>query len=322
MLKITITDINGKTISKEHFLSLRFSSSADTPCDALDVVFDGALEKCEYKSIKMFYNDAVMFDGVVDVQTVEYGENGVTSRIQARSNAAFLVDNACIPCTYNKPSSTDLYEKHVKKYGLANRLPMLAGEYGLDVSIGDSDWSVINKFIKSVSSLHLRVNAQNELTTVESASGKKICFSNDIQGSVHFSIAKVCIKRAGVVSKVTYKIDSQNNYIYHCDCKEMKDKGINTVRCVNLAELEDYRRGERVKSIIRNSMKNHFAVTLNLPYVLQAPIGTKADFCDRKIGSYDDMIVYSVDIKADGTGAKSVIVLKQLNDFTEEIYVD
>ncbi len=134
---------DGQAFSLEAPLELTLRADRQVPCDGLTASFPLQEEGTAFSWLRMDLGGRMLFEGLVDRQSLERSPEGSLLRLECRSRAALLVDNEARPAAYNGLDCRQL----LREYGLGfpSRLP--AGRVGLfQVAKGISCWQAIDRF--------------------------------------------------------------------------------------------------------------------------------------------------------------------------------
>lgn len=277
----------------------------DIPCDNLYVCFPlQALE--EICLIEAWQGDRRLFYGPVDTQRLSLNSQGGTVCLWARSAAAYLVDNECIPCSYYMPTADTLFLRYAAEYGLVNCLPPLLLKETMDIPKGLSRWSALDSFVKNTCGRQMYVDSEKRLGILE-PSGKRICYFD--QPEPGFTQARVQIKRSAPIARAVFKKENSDTYNRWAQPENLAGQQLNSSRCINLSALAPWQRQNAVKQLLLDSQKQYLQIQLTLPGLTAAGLYRRAAFQSKSLGQYDDLLVTELSLRSDSKGVYSTITL-------------
>ena len=106
--------VNNELLELKNVFKVQISKSLNTPASDLEASFLFNEKIDEIKSIEVYEDNEMIFDGIVDTQSLELDDNGSLFTIEARSKAAILLDNEALPQIYYRPSLFTIFNRHVK----------------------------------------------------------------------------------------------------------------------------------------------------------------------------------------------------------------
>ncbi|MBR5272475.1 MAG: hypothetical protein IKU25_03660 [Clostridia bacterium] len=300
---INATDVNGNSILLPTPVSMEVYASLDTPSNALVLTLPCLNPTAELTHIDVRVDGKLVFSGIVDEQTAAYCSKGCILKINARSHSALLIDNEAIPATYHTPSLADIFSKHAKSYGIKGFL----GDNGVcdcdfTVKKGVSEWEVIENFCRSVLKVNPLITNDGFLDARVNRKSVHYTFSNNRNGDLKFTSAKVKRQRYGTLSQVAYKLATHSDYIYACPNDDAVERKIIRRRLLNLSsnapEFNEY----RIKSTIQKSKADSFEITIEVPNVCITELYSTADFSDALLGEFTGLCIkeYAFIIKPSG----------------------
>ena len=253
-------------------LSFEFHAGLDTPVDRLDLVFlCGSVTKRRFSQLTVEDDqNQLLFDGIVDEQLTENGEDGKKVTLKCRGKGALLVDNEARPCTYYRLSDKDLFTTHLAPYGFSQLCTQKSAvQYNFVIPKGYSQWDVLSSFCLKSYGREPSVSPQGMVYTYPNYREQKHLVSNTAQGGIRFTRSQLRYQRYGVISRV-YLQDNQGYYSSFVDNPRSLNLGILRVRFhVPPTEMVNYPSASGNQKIL-TSMRNFFTIELSLPGV--API--------------------------------------------------
>ncbi|MCC8022713.1 MAG: hypothetical protein LIO46_02865 [Clostridiales bacterium] len=289
-MTILLTDTSGREFTLAP-TAYEIQQDTDTPCDSITLQFARQEPLEEIQTIRAYQGQTLVFSGLADSQQQTEGGSGYTAVLRGRSLAAQLVDNECIPCSYQSPCTKDLFLRHAALFGLKNDLPDLSSEYAVHVSAGTSHWSVLSEFIRFLSGETLCVTPEGRLS-VHRPTGAGHRLSNTAAGATGYSQAKLSRRRSGAVSHIQYKTDG--DYRYHTRSRALEQRGISVRRCLNLANTPAWKRNDVLQTVMDESVKNSFQLTVTLDGSVPIRLMDTAVFESPHLGRFDGLQVQSI----------------------------
>ncbi|MDR1260295.1 MAG: hypothetical protein LBJ83_01005 [Oscillospiraceae bacterium] len=205
MVKFVATTISGQEHELRHIVQFKLCSNIVVPADSL--VLNAITDDClfEFAFIKMYIDEGLFFDGVVDEQVTRQRTTRFELRIAARSRVAILLDNQARPGIYKNISLGEIFERHVKCYGFsemkADSNPRLEE---LLIKMGSSEWHVLDLFCKRTIGIKPKIGVNGILNLKKEWRGKSLLFKNSGGGQIYAEMI-VVNRRYGIVSSVHYK---------------------------------------------------------------------------------------------------------------------
>ena len=130
-------------------LEFSYLSSTDTPAESLKAVFliehPQSWEQ-EIYGIELRADGKTLFHGGCDRQIVSLDEKGCKLTLWGRSDAAAVLDNEAIPQEYHNVSMEEIFNQHIKPYGLENNLGATGTLPAYRVTKGMSEWEAFSRF--------------------------------------------------------------------------------------------------------------------------------------------------------------------------------
>lgn len=248
-----IYDADGKPAEADKILSYELVSEVSAACDGLQLKFIPSDKMIKIGKIIARCGDKTVFCGFCDKQ-----KSSLTAEayiyVYARSSGSVLVDNEALPCEYRYPSARQLWLCCAKPFGIEFNLPEIYSEGSYAVQKGKSCYGAINDFMLYTYGSGVYVSPENKLCAFEKG-GKAIC----IDGSKIIS-ACVVYDRSNVISRVDYKINPADKYVYHLESKFAVANSIKRRRLVNLSALPPWQRDKKCAQMLKNSEKSFCTV--------------------------------------------------------------
>ena len=152
MIRCWVTLGDGGELTLPTAVSWKFCYGTDTPCDSFFVrcLWERGEERTLSAACRFYaqWENRRVFTGVVDEYAVICGKDGLYLEVAGRGMAALLLDNEAMPAEYQRCTLADLVADHVRPYGVETAggggLPAVAG---FTVTSGESEWSVVRRFV-------------------------------------------------------------------------------------------------------------------------------------------------------------------------------
>ena len=133
-------------------VSWKFCYGTDTPCDSFSLrcLWERGQEKVLSGACRFYaeWDGERVFTGVVDEFAVLCGKDGLYLELAGRGMAALLLDNEAMPAEYQRATKADIAANHVAPYGVQTvGGGQLSPVDGFVVSSGESEWSVVRRFV-------------------------------------------------------------------------------------------------------------------------------------------------------------------------------
>lgn len=306
---LILTNTQGQTCRIADLYAWALRRSVDTPCDSLYAEFPAQITG-EIETVEAWAADTLLFRGQADTQTMVYGAFGGSMKLWARSMAACLVDNECMPCSYQMPTAETLFLKYAAELGLKNCLPPILLPQTFDIEKGTSRWGALDRLVRHVSGEQIYVNSLGELgvfTPLE----PEITFSDGNEGMYQYIDAAHTVKRCKPIARVIYKTEIQSGYCHMAEQPEFMRRHIGSTRYLNLSALEPWRRQAAVDSLLVRGNGDYDTVTLTLAEIPRnLVLYQRAIFVSSKLDiQKKDMLVTGIDYQKNSKGTRCQIRL-------------
>ena len=145
---------DGRKCTLPSALEWEFAYGLGSPCDgfAMTCIWEPGLERVMADAVRFWavHGNQCVFTGIVDEYRCVRDEKGNRLEISGRGLQGLLLDNEALPMEYQIASLQDILQNHVYPYGIE----VVGGENltsrgGFAVSAGQSEWSVLNDFVRS-----------------------------------------------------------------------------------------------------------------------------------------------------------------------------
>lgn len=305
--------VNNELLELENAFKVQISKSLNVPASDLEASFLFNEKIDEIKSIEVYEDDEMIFDGIVDTQSVELDDNGSLFTIRARSKAAILLDNEALPQIYYRPSLFTIFNRHVKPYGFKSFVgddKAFSNEFV--VSKGMSEWEVVESFCWDYLKVYPRMTLDGILNVGSSLkeSSKEIIFSNIQDNAIRYSSIIQSNKRCKVYSDVILKGTNELNYKLKIENEAGKNRGIKRVRYLNVSDSFKTP-ASYADLLISNGNSESFEVTLSCPGSIFVDVGDVAKVNDYTLGEIKNLKVVKTKYILNEHGERTDIVLQR-----------
>lgn len=313
-LKFTAEYLNGKKFVIDSIISFELSKNIGAACDGLRLFFKGNKPIGCINRIFVYNNDTLIFNGYCDIRREKTDENGIEAFIYARSSACLLTDNEAKPFTYNCPSAISLFLYNAESLGFKNGLPELYCESDYQVKKGTSCFGAINDFVCGLTSKEIIVTPDNVLILPH---GNKNVFLNDY----NVLSEKKVVNRADAVSRIDYKIDSNNDYIYHIKSRFLENEKIIRTRKLNLSSLPKWQREYTLMNKLKSYSSSYETFEIVIDGIHSFSLYDEVFYKSSVFSDIDGCYISGVCCSCDKNGEKTKIVLNKKIDLQEITYV-
>lgn len=308
MLRFVFTDAKKCERILDGPLSLTIRMDEDVPADDLYAVFPYT-EVGESARIVVYDGKTPVFVGVVDEQEHIFSEKGRFLRISARSLAAHLLDNEAEPQTYNHPTASLIFERHVKPYGIMREEQDDAIFFGEQIiTKGMSQWSALKNFCNACYSSTPRVTADGKLLMKREINPQTVVFS-DSGGGIAYSELIESRKRCEEISRVNVKISDEEGYRFRIDNSDAVARGIVRERYLNAVLSATPM--TCADSMISKGAADAYGVTLRCSGRLTDCMGKNAVVISRQLKTPEDLYISSVGYRLGADGDSTTLRLKR-----------
>ena len=275
MLKFIFTDIYDNEIELNSILALSINKEENVPADDMTAVF-AYQDLNELVSVKMYDNDEIEFTGIVDEQQKIVTGGGMYLKIIARSMAGALLDNESVPVTYNHPSTSLIFERHVKPFGIKSYNGNNSTYFGeLVISKGMSNFQALSNFCNNCFSTTPRINSKGEVDINGLSYDKSVTFSpKESEGGIEYISMTESIKRCEEVSAVNVKVTNSSGYLNVVKNDDAQKRKIKRERYLNAVLTDTPMKCADI--MIKNGKQNSYYVKLVCPFRHLDILGNKA----------------------------------------------
>lgn len=308
-------NLSGERCKAENILSFELSKSLNAPCDGLRLTYLRSGSADEISRVEVFDDEKKIFNGFCDTQQEETDSDGIVSFIYARSSICLLVDNQAQPCIYQSPSAESLFIKNARQFGFVNAMPNIYCDSLYQVSNGVSCYAAINSFVNGITGKRVMADAHNRLLVP------------DENGTVNLNdytvlSEKRIINRGQALTVIDYKINSSEDYVYHCKSHFAERQGIKTSKKVNVSSLPEWQRKYTLSNMLHAGSSKYYSVELMLDGCCDFSLYDKVFYKSGCMDIRGDYFISAVSIFCDSKGESTKLTLYKNIDSEEINYVD
>lgn len=314
-LSFIIHDLNGNSHQIKDVLSFELSKNINAPCDGLRLTYISDKSEEEIKTVEVFDGEEKIFKGFCDTQQETLGSNGAISFIYARSSICLLVDNQAQPCIYQSPSVDSLFIKNAQQYGFNNKLPSIFCDSLYQVSSGSSCYSAVNSFVNGITGKRVMADPYDNLFVPS---------ENNVVDLNEYNIIseKRIINRGQALTSIDYKINSSDDYIYHCKSRFTESQDIKSSKKVNLSSLPEWQRKYTLSNMLSTGSCSYYCAELTVDGCHNFALYDNVIYNGTYIGKLVDYYISSISSICDSKGKRTKLVLYKNIDIKEINYVD
>ncbi|MBQ3264324.1 MAG: hypothetical protein IJH07_00970 [Ruminococcus sp.] len=306
MLRCVLRDVSGQSIIVPQLLNLQVNIDENVPADSLYAVM-AYMPTDELVGVTLYQDDEQVFTGIMDEQEHVSDETGEYLKISARSPAAHLLDNEAMPCAYDHPSLSLIYDRYVKPFGITMTDHGDAVYFGeLNILKGSSCWRAVKQFCNACFSSVPRVSSTGVLYPEGIVNDREIVFGRD---GVRYTAMRESQKRCEEISAVYVKASGSGSYTLPVRNEDAEARGVRRVRYLNAMLTESPMRC--ADTMIANSAKKAYAIELRCPSCLLGKEGSRATLKDTASGRKSDLYISAVHYRMTKDGAYSDVTLKR-----------
>ena len=293
----------GESIDLGEPSSLRLDRDCDAPADSLQASFLRSTTAVITR-LRVWQEDTLIFDGLVDESESTAGENGFEQTFSARSRAALLLDNEARPQRYSRVSFPILFARHAAPLGFTQyEAPQRSFVGSFSVQKGESEWTVLENFCQQF--LHTGVMMRPDGSLYAGAEPAHFWQFGD--GGIAVASVSVKYKLCDLISEA--QVQKMDNGSYTCAVwsKIAHALGIRRTRFFQFSQLA-YRHAQ---DAVEEGEKNWISVTLEIPGRVDALPGDSAAFFSDNWGTFERLRVTRVVFTLENGVPWSRVVLRQ-----------
>lgn len=295
-------------------VSIEINQEQGVPCDDLTVVFayndnfpilsriyllDDSCEDIE----EAVLGREVLFSGIVDEQVLTADTDGAEIKVYARSFAALLTDNECIPQSYSNPTDDVIYHRHLAQFGLytkPNNTSVRSGE--MRIYKGESHYKAVERYCKQFYGGKPRIDCTGTCHFDGMESDECVVFDNC--NGVPFDFVSVSEKNYSRISQVKVSLNGVN-YDTCINDTDAEKRGVIRQRYLDISDGTGNSMSD-AERMIKSGKSGSFSVVLKCDAVLINKLGAKAEInipqCESK-----KMLIKELHCKITGSGAETTV---------------
>lgn len=301
------TTVNNQEIYLDKSVSLVIESEESVPADTLAVIFAVDRRFDEFKFLKMYYKDKLVFNGIVDNHTFIFDENGQYLKLNVRSMSAVLLDNEAMPQSYILPSINTIFRRHVKPYGflgIVGENSTTAQEY--TVFKGMSEWDVLYKFCTEVLDTIPRITVDNYIDISQD--------NSNVVDILKVGNSSYCIEedinRYNLISDIYVRLENDSTYSEVIRDDGAIAKGVVRKRYLNLVGNSNptLSYGEaRLKVCKQKSYK----IKLQVQGYVDVRVGMRVELNDKTLGKISGLVISKIKYRLGSNRDNTEITLRR-----------
>ena len=311
---IEFAGINGSRVRKNNPVSVTISNRQDIPADTADIrcIYDGSFE--EYRFVKIFFDEKLIFKGIVDGQKITVGKDGGYVDIACRSMAGVLLDNHLRPQNISGLTDSIIYNSFLRPFDIdIDRITNKSCPELINIGKGVSVYSLIEEYSKRVFRKNARITAQGKAFLSGGMNKSGYLFSDGEisleKNSYRYSKISLSRSRRNVISRVFVR-SSDSETGYPLELKNREIKGFSGV-CVRYFDASPSGGHciQEARDMLEGSNRNSFIIMLECPCFVYSPLyGNAQVVFDGKL--YDNMEVFSCVQRFEGKKVNSKIGIR------------
>lgn len=308
------TTVNNTIITKKECISANIECDMENSVDLLTAIFIGNGNSTEYKSVRVYIDEKVIFTGVVDSIITTVNKQGIYEMIKCRSLMAYLLDNHLQPQNIHSLTDGIIFERYLKPYGIKID-KILNKPYHGAICVGKAVniYTVIKEYSKRVFNSIPRINHNGVAVLDSTVNDKNIYFTNGVN-SLNDNIycctdIKVENRRTQVISKVyVHNDNSQSGYPLVINNNQALNREIQCERYLD-ATLADSCTYDANKLINKSNSQSKI-ITVKCNCFVYSPLGANAvvNVCGLE---YKNLIVKSVEYTFNENGITSIVTMNE-----------
>lgn len=301
-MKYECITVTGKIIDLGYPISVKMNKSIDTPVDDLYAVFCYTSPLEELKYIKIYFDDEIVFDGIIDEQIVEVSGSGILFKVYARSMAALLVDNGALPQTYINTSLETIFNRHAKPYGFTSFIgdnKCFSSEF--IVYKGMSEWDVLKNFCELFLNTKPRVTYNGVINALGTYDGKKNVYLNNSSENIKYKSIVKNIKRYNKISEIFVRDNGDLSYGIRVADENAVNAGIKRKRYLNISDDVRTPVGY-AQLVIDEANRKANEIVVSCVGFVNTDIGCRVQIDDTILGKLQNMFISKIKYTMDSYG--------------------
>lgn len=279
----------------DNLKSLSVTATVDSPAESFSALFAPRKPFGEITSVKAYNGSVILFSGRIDSQKSSVSADGVTVRLDARSQGAFLLDNQTPPTVYLGIPMNVVFSSFIAPYGFGLYNPN--GNKSLPtftVGASVSEWEAFADFAQRAYGITPYVTG-TVVNLARRPSGNTLVIGG---GAAAYTSLAHTRTPYNVVSRVYLRDETTGRYPSYLSNTYQAAAGIKRKRYMTVSNEYSYNRTYDPTQRIRQSMLEYESVTAALPGIVAAELGQDARIADGFMSKYGLMVSareYSVD---------------------------
>lgn len=310
MLRFVITYKDKTQVDLSNILTAVMNSEIGVPADDMTVIVPyNCILSEKADKITVFSEKSIVFTGQIDEIINIKSNDGVITKLTARSPAAALLDNEAEPLTYINPAADFIFNRHLKPFGITEYYAETAPFHGIfKIDKGMTQWQVFSNFCINRFGSEPRVTGDGKAYFTEKTSDDSIIFG---EGGFEYYSLRESIRRYSLISEVKLKLSQYGTYSGSVKNSNPECKGIDRVRYVNA--ISDKTTIGTADKIISNSNSDSYSLLLECHGCHFGLLGKSAEICDETFGNIKNLRVRKIRYTLNKNGENTMITLGREN---------
>ncbi len=293
MLLIKGKTITGKLVLFKNPVSLSYDADRYIPCDSFSFTSELQDEKDELCEVSVILDGNLLFDGIVDRQTISLSNKGKLISLQCRNKTALMIDNEIKPYFYFQLTSDQLFVKYAKPFGIVGfDFPYSAKQNFIQIKKGSSYFTIICEFCRLVYKKVPYVT-RDKIITLNPINNKLHIISNSQKNALSYSCVLIKQLNDKVISKLYMKTSTENYGDYYgafFENPNAQKKHIKRERYYHPTNMVTVYKEAETKQILEKSNCDSFVIEVTLPYIKNVDIGDCVKLMDDNL-AYDNLYI-------------------------------
>lgn len=298
--------ITGKTVIFNNPISLAYDADRYIPCDSLDFSCELQCENDEFCEVSVFIDNSLLFNGIVDRQTISISDKGRFISMRCRNKTALMIDNEIKPCFYYQLTSEQLFSKYAKPFGIVCAdFPYSAKQNFIQIKKGSSNFTMLSEYCRLVYKKIPYITRANTIT-LNPLNQKLHIISNSTKNSLNYSSISIKQLNDKIISKLYMKTATDyygDFYGATFDNANAQKKHIARERFYNPTNIVALYKEAETKQILEESNRDSFVIEVTLPYIKNMDIGDCVKLVEDKL-FYDNLYISKMSYVISPTAGK------------------
>lgn len=306
-LEIRGKTLSGAVISFREIVEFQFESDRFTPADGFTctVLSDRGGEI--FTRLLLLYQNKKLFEGIVDTQTLSFGEQGESLSFSCRGLPALALDNEACPGTYLELTSDQLIQSHALPFGIkGEQFPYRGVARELLIPKGMSHWEVIQFYCQTVYGKTPFLNREQKVALTPFSS-REYFFSNQNPKAIPYTKGSITRNRYQMISKLLVR-SRMGNYTKIVVNNLAKGQDVFRERYYHPGREWEGKELLAGEAAVKEKQLDYLEIRLELPQLSVFYVGDLAKFSDSW-GSYQSLYVSRVKWKFDAAGLRTQVTL-------------